>query len=154
MHFEAQDIVTMASQDENQQENNGNITTIASLANKEYIVSANEAFDHIVGAFPITLGKATSKRERNEKHLGKDNNLVYGEITFEAFGIVFQKIKEIYGRAGILRYHIEILHIRDSNITSCYCTILMSEVNSIFLQQSTKIPLCHDFIQYGYRINT
>ena len=67
-----------------------------------YIKDAMAAFDHIVGAFPITLGKAMSKRERNEKRLSKDNNLVYGEITLEAFGLVFQKIKELYGKPGII----------------------------------------------------
>jgi hypothetical protein len=79
---------------ENMVEFGGNVANISN----SYVMSAEEVYDHIMGAFPVMLGKATSKRERNERHLAKDSNLVYGEITFEGFGFAFQKIKDVYGK--------------------------------------------------------
>jgi Histone methylation protein DOT1 len=57
-------------------------------------------YDHVTAAFPITLGKVTSKKEREEAGK-KDNNLIYGEITFDTFGIVIEKIRRIYGKPDV-----------------------------------------------------
>ena len=50
-------------------------------------------YEHIVGAFTLDLGKAVSKRERTNKGLLKNINLVYGEITFDALESILNKIK-------------------------------------------------------------
>ena len=61
------------------------------------ILESKEIFDSLMQSFPTTLGKAVSKKEREDLKL-KDPNLVYGEITFETFGIIIEKIRKIYGR--------------------------------------------------------
>lgn len=61
------------------------------------VIEGKETFDSLMQSFPCTLGKAVSKKEREELSL-KDSNLVYGEITFETLGIVFEKMKKVYGR--------------------------------------------------------
>jgi hypothetical protein len=61
------------------------------------VLEAKEIFDSIMQSFPVTLGKAVSKKEREELNL-KDTNLIYGEITFETLGTIFEKIKKIYGK--------------------------------------------------------
>ncbi len=61
------------------------------------IYNAKEIYDSLVQAYPTTLGKAVSKKERDEFNL-KDSTLVYGEILFETFGTILEKIKKIYGR--------------------------------------------------------
>ena len=43
-----------------------------------HVVSSKVIYDHVTSAFPLTLGKAASKKEREE--LGrKETTLVYGE---------------------------------------------------------------------------
>eukprot|EP01042_Synura_sphagnicola_P009429 gene9429-12100_t len=61
------------------------------------VLEGKEIFDSIMQSFPVTVGKAVSKKEREEMNL-KDPNLVYGEITFETLGILIEKIKKIYGK--------------------------------------------------------
>ncbi len=61
------------------------------------VLELKEIYDSIMQSFPTTLGKAVSKKEREELNL-RDPNLVYGEITFETLGIIFEKIKKVYGR--------------------------------------------------------
>lgn len=61
------------------------------------VLSSKDVFDSLMQSFPATLGKAVSKKEREELQL-KDPNLVYGEITFETLGVIFEKIKKVYGR--------------------------------------------------------
>mmetsp|Transcript_22983 Transcript_22983/g.51087 ORF Transcript_22983/g.51087 Transcript_22983/m.51087 type:complete len:292 (+) Transcript_22983:162-1037(+) len=63
------------------------------------VLEAKDIYDSVMSAFPATLGKAVSKREREELSL-KAPALVYGEITFEAFGTVIEKIKKVYGLPG------------------------------------------------------
>mmetsp|Transcript_26892 Transcript_26892/g.45344 ORF Transcript_26892/g.45344 Transcript_26892/m.45344 type:complete len:295 (+) Transcript_26892:91-975(+) len=63
------------------------------------VLEAKEIYDSIMQAFPPALGKAVSKKEREELSL-KQPSLVYGEITFEAFGTVIEKIKKVYGLPG------------------------------------------------------
>jgi hypothetical protein len=62
-----------------------------------HVVTSKAIYDHVVASFPVALGKAASKKEREERNL-RETTLVYGEISFEAFGIVIEKIKKIYGR--------------------------------------------------------
>lgn len=64
------------------------------------VLDGKEIFDAVTQAFPTTLGKAVSKKEREETQ-SRDPNLVYGEITFEAFGTVFEKIKKVYGKPNV-----------------------------------------------------
>lgn len=61
------------------------------------VLEKKEIFDSIMQSFPTTLGKAVSKKERDELGL-KDSNLIYGEVTFESLGIVFEKIRKVFGR--------------------------------------------------------
>lgn len=64
------------------------------------VLEAKDIYDSIVQAFPPTLGKAVSKKERDELSL-KAATLVYGEITFETFGTAIEKIKKVYGLPGV-----------------------------------------------------
>jgi hypothetical protein len=62
-----------------------------------HVVTSKVIFDHVISSFPVALGKAASKKERDERGF-KETTLVYGEVHFEAFGIILEKIKKIYGR--------------------------------------------------------
>jgi len=48
-----------------------------------------------VGEYPTTIGKAVSKKERDDNSL-EDPTLVYGEIQFKTFALAIEKIKETY----------------------------------------------------------
>jgi hypothetical protein len=61
------------------------------------VIEKKTLFDDIVQQFPLTLGKAVSKKEREELDLNS-STLVYGEITFETLGMIFEKIKKVYGK--------------------------------------------------------
>jgi len=61
------------------------------------VMEKKEIFDVVFQTLPVTIGKATSKKEREELKL-KDPNLVYGEVTYDALGLVFEKIKKVYGK--------------------------------------------------------
>ncbi len=63
------------------------------------VLEAKEIYDSVMQAFPATLGKSVSKKERDELNM-KTPNLVYGEITFETFGTVIEKIRKVYGLPG------------------------------------------------------
>jgi hypothetical protein len=73
------------------------LANVMSKLDMSGVMEVKEVFDSIMQSFPTTLGKAISKKEREEMSL-KDPNLVYGEITFETLGIIFEKIKKIYGK--------------------------------------------------------
>jgi Histone methylation protein DOT1 len=47
--------------------------------------------------FPTDLGKSLSRRERDEQCF-KQPTLVYGEVTYDTLAIVFDKIKNKYGK--------------------------------------------------------
>jgi hypothetical protein len=64
------------------------------------VLEAKEIYDAVMQAFPATLGKAVSKKERDELSL-KAPTLVYGEITFETFATAIEKIKKVYGLPGV-----------------------------------------------------
>jgi len=72
------------------------------LANKdsdldfEFIRQRDRVYQAVVAEYPIHLGKAVSKKERDETGQNQ-STLVYGEINFESFGIAFEKIKKRYG---------------------------------------------------------
>jgi hypothetical protein len=74
-------------------------------------------YDNILDDFPREFGKALSKKEREEKKL-YSTTLIYGEIDYDSFGwfsnvirllsssilrlgIIFQKIRQIYGLSGV-----------------------------------------------------
>ena len=62
-----------------------------------YIGESKKIYDLLTAQFTITMGKAASKRERDEKQL-KNTSLVYGEITFDTLGITLEKIRKRYGK--------------------------------------------------------
>ncbi len=64
------------------------------------VLEAKEIYDSLVQAYPTTLGKSISKKERDEFGL-KDSTLVYGEMSFDTFGMIFEKIKKIYGKPNV-----------------------------------------------------
>lgn len=64
------------------------------------VYEAKAIYDSLVQAYPTTLGKAVSKKERDESGM-KDSTLVYGEIMFETFGTIIEKIKKIYGKPNV-----------------------------------------------------
>lgn len=64
----------------------------------DYIKDCKIVFDDLMNAYPVNLGKATSKKERDEKKVIKDTNLVYGEIPFTTVAEAFEKIIRFYGR--------------------------------------------------------
>jgi len=61
-----------------------------------HILTSQEVYEDIVKPFPVTLGKAASKKER-ENMKSKAPTLVYGEIDFMTFGRIMEKMKKIYG---------------------------------------------------------
>lgn len=63
------------------------------------VLEQKDIYEEVMRPFPVTLGKAVSKKEREETSQ-KDSTLVYGEITFDALGTVLEKIKKVYGRPG------------------------------------------------------
>lgn len=62
-----------------------------------FVADSKKIYDNICAQITITMGKAASKRERDEKQL-KSLALVYGEITFETMGIIIEKIRKKYGK--------------------------------------------------------
>lgn len=76
------------------------VTNTLGLLDMAHVVNSKAIYDHVVSAFPLAVGKAASKKEREEQSL-KATTLVYGEISFEAFGIVIEKIKKVYGKPDV-----------------------------------------------------
>lgn len=74
-------------------------SSLASL-DMAHIVASKAIYDHVTSAFPVAVGKAASKKEREEQQL-KATTLVYGEISFESFGTCLEKIKKVYGRPEV-----------------------------------------------------
>ena len=62
-----------------------------------YVADCKKIYDNLCAQITITMGKAASKRERDEKQL-KNTALVYGEVTFETMGIIIEKIRKKYGK--------------------------------------------------------
>lgn len=75
-------------------------TNMMSKLDMVAVLEAKEIYDSVMQAFPSTLGKSVSKKERDELNL-KAPSLVYGEVTFETFGTVIEKIRKVYGLAGV-----------------------------------------------------
>lgn len=73
------------------------LANVLSKLDMTSVLELKEVYDSVMQSFPVTLGKAVSKKEREEMNL-RDPNLVYGEITFETLGLIFEKIKKVYGR--------------------------------------------------------
>ena len=61
------------------------------------VKESQKLYDSLTSQFTISMAKAASKRERDEKQL-TSMNMVYGEITFESMGIILEKIKKRYGK--------------------------------------------------------
>jgi hypothetical protein len=62
------------------------------------VLELKEVYDATTQAFPVTLGKSVSKKEREERQLTKDATLIYGEFVFETVGVILEKIKKYYGK--------------------------------------------------------
>mmetsp|Transcript_74948 Transcript_74948/g.207497 ORF Transcript_74948/g.207497 Transcript_74948/m.207497 type:complete len:275 (-) Transcript_74948:278-1102(-) len=62
----------------------------------DFIKGQEEIYDRCCMSHPVSVGKALSSRERDEKGLNS-STLVYGEISFESYAIAFEKIKNKYG---------------------------------------------------------
>jgi SAM-dependent methyltransferase len=73
---------------------------ILAMLDMGLVLEQKELYEEIMRPFPVALGKAVSKKEREEKKT-KDSTLVYGEITFDALGTVFEKIKKVYGLPNV-----------------------------------------------------
>lgn len=63
---------------------------------REELVDKFEVFQRITQDFPTSLGKDTSKAERDTEGL-KDSSLIYGEVDFLSIGEAFDVIKCMYG---------------------------------------------------------
>lgn len=66
-----------------------------------FVLEAEKMYDDITEAYPVAMGKAASKRERDELGLQKTATLVYGELDFKTLGIALQKIQKIYGKPDV-----------------------------------------------------
>jgi hypothetical protein len=67
---------------------------------EEFIEYIGDIYKDIVRPFPVSVGKAISKKERQELNL-KETTLVYGELEYRPLAICFEKIKKKYGRPFI-----------------------------------------------------
>jgi len=65
----------------------------------EFVASRKAVYEQLVKNFPTSVGKAVSKRERDETGQHQ-STLVYGEINFESFAIALEKVKHRYGLPG------------------------------------------------------
>ncbi len=57
-------------------------------------------YDELINEFPLALGKAVSKRNREDLKL-QVSSLVYGETEFRSLGNVIEKIKQVYGLPNV-----------------------------------------------------
>lgn len=57
-------------------------------------------FVEITESFPVQVGKAISKKEREETKQFQ-SRLTYGEIDFDSFALIFSRIKEVHGKPFI-----------------------------------------------------
>ena len=64
---------------------------------EEFVSFTQDIYNDIVRPFPVQVGKAISKKERQELNL-RETTLVYGELEFRPLAICFEKIKKKYGR--------------------------------------------------------
>jgi hypothetical protein len=87
----------MSDQQKGEDEDAAKLAALMAKLDMNSVMERKEIFDVVFQTLPVTIGKAASKKEREELKL-RDPNLVYGEITFEALGLVFEKIKKVYGR--------------------------------------------------------
>jgi len=65
-----------------------------------WVRASQSIYEDLTKAFPTSIGKAVSKKEREQFQLSS-STLVYGEISFEAFGITLEKIKKIHGKPNV-----------------------------------------------------
>ena len=62
----------------------------------ETIARLLETYNGITEQFPVSLGQAESKKERDSLQDANDSSLVYGEIDFVSFAEIFATIKSRY----------------------------------------------------------
>lgn len=70
---------------------------------KNFISKMEAVYDDIVSDFPLTVGRAASRRDREDPdgpEFHKQRHLTYNEMEFEAIGVIIEKIKKIYGQPG------------------------------------------------------
>lgn len=65
-----------------------------------YINEMKSIYENILAQFPSDLGKIVSKKEREQLKLYL-TTLIYGEIDFDSFGLIIQKIKKVYGLPNV-----------------------------------------------------
>lgn len=63
---------------------------------REALADKFEVFQRLVEDFPTSLGKETSKAERDTEGLS-DTSLIYGEVDFLSIGEAFDVVKHKYG---------------------------------------------------------
>mmetsp|Transcript_32729 Transcript_32729/g.40201 ORF Transcript_32729/g.40201 Transcript_32729/m.40201 type:complete len:249 (-) Transcript_32729:235-981(-) len=63
----------------------------------ERIEKAAAVYNNLVKDYPATIGKAVSKKEREELDLQSKPTLVYGEVHFKTYALAFEKIRQKYG---------------------------------------------------------
>ena len=68
----------------------------------EKIINFNVTIIIITEEYPLALGKAVSKKDRDDMKT-QLQSLVYGETEFRTLGYVFEKIKTVYGKPNQVR---------------------------------------------------
>jgi hypothetical protein len=58
--------------------------------------SARKQYEEIMNPYPTVVGKAISKKNRQEMNY-KQSNLIYGEVVFDTLAIVLERIIKVYG---------------------------------------------------------
>lgn len=70
-----------------------------SNSERDILTLKNEIFQDLISEFPVSLGKETSRKERESRNFGpiSDSTLTYGEIDFVSIGEVFLTIESRFG---------------------------------------------------------
>ena len=73
-----------------------NISGLLKSLDLSRISKVEKQFDDIMNPYPTIVGKAISKKNREEMNY-KQSNLIYGEVTFNTIAIVLERIIKVYG---------------------------------------------------------
>lgn len=76
---------------------------------EDIIFMYSQIYDQIMHEFPVTLGKAISKRERIETNQLDNINLTYSELPFYSIFDILMKIKNKYGKSTYSNNNFEIM---------------------------------------------
>jgi SAM-dependent methyltransferase len=75
-------------------------TDMGALIDMVFIMENEKIYQELIREIPLSLGKSTSKKERDEQGL-KSPTLAYGEIEYQTFGVILEKIKKVYGKPDV-----------------------------------------------------